>query len=76
MEGMEELAFLRRSMVTDHCKLELPIVDAEKQMKTNKQTTPQHPHHLTIRDNVDIIALIIIKATMAISIFLHRDLWQ
>lgn len=68
-----ELAFLRSSVVTDLCKLDLPTVDAEKK---KKKTTPYHPYHLIIRNDVDVISIIGVKATMAIRIFIHRDLCQ
>lgn len=76
MKGVWELAFMRSSMVTELCKLELPIVDAKKQIKTNKQISPWHPYQLTARDDVDIIVIIHIKGTMALSLFTHRDLLQ
>lgn len=71
-EGVVELAFLRSSVVTDLCKLDFPTVDAEKK----NQKTPYHPYHLIIRNDVDVISIIGIKATMEISIFIHRDLCQ
>lgn len=59
--GSGETGVLRSLVVTELCKLELPVVDAEK-----------GKNHLTIRDNVDTG----VEATTAISIFICRDLWQ